>query len=90
MSFSQLAVLTQGNETGKWFPHAPETTQGTTATGTLWLLSASISYTKGQWVKPSPPRGDLKPTLSESLMSPIYETARLRKKSGWVGGVTPP
>ena len=39
---------------------------------------------------PPPPRGDLKPTFSESLMSPIYEIARLAKNPGWVGGVTPP
>ena len=37
-----------------------------------------------------PSRGDLKPTFSESLMSPIYEIARLAKNPGWIGGVTPP
>ena len=48
-------------------------------------------YTKGWRAKHSPPPGgDLTLTFSESLMSPIYETARLRKKSGCNGGVMPP
>jgi len=32
-----------------------------------------------------PPRGDSQPTFSESLMSPVFKTAQLRKKWGQRG-----
>ena len=45
--------------------------------------------TKG-WQDPcSPPVGDLTPIFSESLLSPNYESARLRKKLVGLGGLRP-
>jgi len=42
-----------------------------------------------KWGNPPPPGGDLTLTFSERLTSPIFKTARLRKKTGAKGGNGP-